>query len=223
MPRRMSAAEAVGLISDGASIHVNGFYQIGTPEDLIDELIAQKRKDLTIINNDGGSEKEGIGRLIYAGLVKKLICTWCGLNPKVPELVGKNEMELELSPQGTFVERIRAAGYGLGGVLTPTGLDTIVEERGWGTRLNLGGRDWLYHEPLKADVCILEAYTADTAGNLIFRRTQRCFGPFMATAASLVIASVVEPIVEAGSLDPDQIMVPGILVDVLVQQERKVQ
>jgi len=222
MPRIMSVSEAVSLIKDGASIHVNGFYQIGTPEDIVDEIIAQGKKDLTIACNDAGSEKEGIGKLIYAGLVKKLICTWCGLNPKVPELLDKGLIDLELNPQGTFVERIRAAGYGLGGILTPTGLGTIVEERGWGTRVNMNGNDWLYHTPLKADVCLLEAYTADEAGNLIFRRTQRCFGPVMATAADLVIASVVQPIVKKGELDPDHIMVPGPLVDILVQQKRQV-
>lgn len=223
MPRRMSAAQAVGLICEGAVVHVNGFYQVGTAEDVIDELIAQKKKNLTIVNNDGGTEKEGIGRLIYAGLVKKLICTWCGANPKIPELLDRKELELELNPQGTFVERIRAAGYGLGGILTRTGLDTIVEESGLGQRLTLNGQDWLYHTPLRADVCVLEAYTADEAGNLIFHRTQRCFGPVMATAADLVIASVVQPIVPIGALDADAIMVPGTLVDVLVQQERHVQ
>lgn len=223
MPRITSAAEAVGLIADGAFIHVNGFYQVGTPEDIIDELIAQRRTSLTIANNDAGSQHEGIGRLIYAGLVRKLICTWCGSNLELPGLVEQGVVDLELNPQGTFVERIRAAGYGLGGVLTETGLGTIVEEKGWGTRITIDGRDWMYHTPLKADVCILEAYRADDAGNLVFRRTQRCFGPVMATAADLVIASVVEPIVAAGELDPDHIMVPGPLVDILVQQERRMQ
>jgi len=222
MLQLMSAGDAVRLIPDGASIHVNGFYQVGTPEDLIDEIIAQHKRGLTIANNDAGSETEGIGRLIYAGLVKKLICTWCGLNSKLPELLKDGKIELELNPQGTFVERIRAAGYGLGGILTPTGLDTVIEEKGTGTRVTMNGRDWLYHTPLRADVCLLEAYRADDAGNLIFHRTQRCFGPVMATAADLVIASVVKPIVKRGELDPEAIMVPGVLVDVLVQQNRKV-
>jgi len=222
MPQSMSAADAVRLIPDGASIHVNGFYQVGTPEDLIDEIIAQGKCGLTIANNDAGSETEGIGRLIYAGLVKKLICTWCGLNSKLPGLLKEGKIELELNPQGTFVERIRAAGYGLGGILTPTGLDTVIEEKGTGTRVNMNGQDWLYHTPLRADVCLLEAYMADDAGNLIFHRTQRCFGPVMATAADLVIASVVKPIVKRGELDPEAIMVPGVLVNVLVQQNRKV-
>ena len=222
MLQLMSAGDAVRLIPDGASIHVNGFYQVGTPEDLIDEIIAQHKRGLTIANNDAGSETEGIGRLIYAGLVKKLICTWCGLNSKLPELLKDGKIELELNPQGTFVERIRAAGYGLGGILTPTGLDTVIEEKGIRTRVTMNGRDWLYHTPLRADVCLLEAYRADDAGNLIFHRTQRCFGPVMATAADLVIASVVKPIVKRGELDPEAIMVPGVLVDVLVQQNRKV-
>jgi len=222
MLQLMSAGDAVRLIPDGASIHVNGFYQVGTPEDLIDEIIAQHKRGLTIANNDAGSETEGIGRLIYAGLVKKLICTWCGLNSKLPELLKDGKIELELNPQGTFVERIRAAGYGLGGILTPTGLDTVIEEKGIRTRVTMNGRDWLYHTPLRADVCLLEAYRADDAGNLIFHRTQRCFGPVMATAADLVIASVVKPIVKRGELDPEAVMVPGVLVDVLVQQNRKV-
>jgi acetate CoA/acetoacetate CoA-transferase alpha subunit len=223
MAKIMSAADAGKLIKDGATIHVNGFFQICAPEDIIDELIAQNKRDLTITSNDAGSETEGIGRLIYQGQVKKLICTWCGLNPLVPKLIADGKLELELNPQGTYVERIRAAGYGLGGILTKSGLNTMIEEKGIGTRVTLNGSDWLYHTPLKADVCILQAYAADDAGNLIFRRTQRCFGLPMATAADLVIASVEQPIVKRGALDPDDIMVPGILVDVLVQQERRLQ
>lgn len=220
MGKLKSVQEAVQMIPDGASLLVNGFYQFGAPEDIIDEMIVQKKKNLTIANNDAGSATEGIGKLIYAGQVKKLICSWCGLNPLLPELVEQGKIELELNPQGTFVERIRAGGYGLGGILTPTGLGTIIEEKGWGERVHLGGKDLLYHTPLRADVCLLEAYEADELGNLIFRRTQRCFGPIMATAADLVIASVVTPIQPIGALEPDHIMVPGQLVDVLVQQRR---
>jgi acetate CoA/acetoacetate CoA-transferase alpha subunit len=220
MGKLKSVQEAVQMIPDGASILINGFYQQGAPEDIIDEILAQKKKNLTLYNNDAGEEFVGLGKLIYAGLVKKLVCSWCGLNPLLPKLVESGKIELELNPQGTFVERIRAGGYGLGGILTPTGLGTIVEEKGWGKRVNLGGKDMLYHEPIRADFCLLEAYEADWVGNLIFRRTQRCFGPVMATAADVVIASVVTPIQPIGALEPDHIMVPGQLVDVLVQQRR---
>ena len=211
--------EAVSKIKDGSVIHVGGFYSVGTPEDIIDEIIRQKIKDLTIISNDGGTPDEGVGKLIYNGNVKKLIVSWCGLTPIVPELVEKNMMELELNPQGTLVERIRAAGYGLGGILTPTGLGTVIEENGVGERVKLNNEDWLYHTPLKADVTVVEAYRADYNGNLMFRRTQKNFCQVMCTASDLVIASVVNPIVEMGELDPDEIMVPGTFVDVLVQRE----
>lgn len=214
----MEIKNAVSKIKNGSVIHVGGFYAVGTPDDIIDEILDQGISDLTLVCNDGGSPDEGIGKLIHAGRVKKLICTWCGLTPIVPELVDKGEMELELNPQGTLVERIRAAGYGLGGIVTPTGLGTIVEEK-WGSRVNLNGRDWLYHTPIKADVTIVEAYQADKNGNLIFRRTQRNFCPVMCTAGELVIASVVQPIVEMGKLDPDHIMVPGTMVDILIQQK----
>lgn len=221
MNKIMSVKEAVEKIKDGDVILAGGFYAVGTPENIIDEIIRQGKKDLTIVSNDGGTPDEGVGKLIYAGCVKKFICSWCGLTPIIPELVEKGEMELELNPQGTLVERIRAAGFGLGGILTPTGLDTAIEENGLGKRVNLNGRDWLYHTPLKADVTIVEAYTADKNGNLIFRRTQRNFNDVMCTAGDLVIASVAQPIKEMGELDPDSIMVPGTLVDILVQGEEK--
>lgn len=211
--------EAVSKIKDGSVIHVGGFYAVGSPDNIIDEIIRQDIKNLTIISNDGGTPNEGIGKLIYKGNVKKLIVSWCGLTPIVPELVNNGEMELELNPQGTLVERIRAAGYGLGGVLTPTGLGTIIEKDGIGKRINLNNEEWLYHTPLKADITIVEAYKADKNGNLVFRRTQNNFCQVMCTASNLVIASVVNPIVEMGELDPDEIMVPGTFVDVLVQKE----
>ncbi len=134
-------------------------------------------------------------------------------------MVEKGEIELELNPQGTLIERIRAGGFGLGGVLTPTGLGTIVEERGYGTRIRLNGRDWLYHTPLKADGAVVEAFDADEAGNLVFRRTQRNFCDTMCFAAETVIASVVNPIRKKGEIDPDGVMVPGVVVDYLVQRE----
>jgi len=213
----MSAQDAASIITSGSIVHVGGFYDRGTPDNIIDKIIKQGIRDLTVITNDTGGPSEGVGKLIGASRVKKLICSYVGFTPIVPDLVAKKELELELVPQGTLVERIRCAGFGLGGVLTPTGLGTHLED----TKqvLELDGKHWLYDTALKADFAIVEAYTADKAGNLIFRRTQRNFNVVMSSAADVVIASVVEPILEAGAMNPDQVMVPGILVDVLVRKE----
>jgi len=213
----MSAKEAVSKIPNGSTLHVGGFYAQGTPENIIDEILKQGIRDLTIITNDTGTPTEGTGKLVGAGRVKKLICSYVGLTPVVPELVDKGALELELVPQGTLAERIRCAGYGLGGVLTPTGLGTHLEEKK--QVLELNGKRWMYDTPLKADFAILEASVADKAGNLIFRRTQRNFNVVMASAAETVIALVVEPIVEMGAMEPDHVMVPGVLVDMLVRKE----
>lgn len=218
MAKIVSAAQAAERIHDGDIVLTSGFYGNGTAPDIIDALVKQGTKNLTVVNNDGGGPDKGVGKLIYHHQVKKFICSWCGRTPLVPELDAAGEMELELCPQGSLAERIRAGGFGLGGVLTPTGLDTIVEER-WGQRVTLNGKDWLYQTPIHGNVAILEAWQADEAGNLIFRHTQRNFSIVMAYAADLVIVSVNQPIQKAGSFDPDAIMVPGICVDLLVQQE----
>lgn len=215
MANIMDVKSAVSLIKDGAVVLSGGFYGNGTPAAIVTEMIAQKKKDLVVANNDGNTVEKGVGRLVAAGLVKKFICTWCGRLPIAPELAEKGEMELEINPQGTFVERIRAAGFGLGGVLTPSGLNTMIEEK-WGERITLNGKDWLYHTPLHGDVAIIEADRADTAGNLVFHLTQRAFSVAMCTAADLVIVEVTNPIEPVGSLDPEQIHVPGMFVDVLV-------
>ncbi|MBN1827831.1 MAG: CoA transferase subunit A [Deltaproteobacteria bacterium] len=211
--------EAIGHVKSGMTLHIGGFYGVGTPDEFIGEIIRHGIKDLTVVTNDSGTPEEGVGRLLYAGCIGKLILSWCGLTPIVPELVQKGKLELELTPQGTLAERIRAAGYGLGGVLTRTGLGTIVEEKGLGTRITVNGTECLYHPPLKADVTLTEAYMADKNGNLIFRRTQNNFNEVMCTAADMVIASVYKPIVEMGELHPDAVNVPGPLVDILVQQK----
>ena len=215
MAKILDVQEAVRLIKDGDTILAGGFYGNGTPAAIVSEILVQQPKDLTVVNNDGNTTEKGVGRLVAAGLVKKFICSWCGRLPIAPELAQRGEMELEINPQGTLVERIRAAGYGLGGVLTPSGLNTVIEER-WGERVTLDGRDWLYHSPLRGNVAIIEADRADTAGNLVFHLTQRAFGVTMCTAADLVIVEVTKPIEPAGSIDPEQVHVPGIFVDVLV-------
>lgn len=217
----MSAKDAVGRINDGSSIIVSGFCAVGSPDDIIDEIIAQEIKDLTVIANDGGTPITGVGKLLYAGKIKKFVCSWCGFTPIVARLVDENGMEMEFNPQGTVVERIRAGGCGLGGVLTKTGLGTVVEEKGWGKRIEIEGEEWLFHTPLRGDVALIEAYQADEAGNLVFNRTQLNYAEIASMAAGLVIASVVKPILKIGELDPDHIRVPGALVDILVQQDER--
>lgn len=219
MAKIVSAKHAVSLIRDGDVLMVGGFYTLGTPENLILELIRQGQKDLTVINNDFGNPQSGLGRLILSGRVKKAILSWCGYLDELPGLVEKGLIDLELNPQGSLVERIRAGGFGLGGVLTRTGLGTYIEEKGYGQRVNLNSQDWLYHTPLVADFALVEAYEADEAGNLVFHRTQRNFCDDMCFAGKTVIASVVQPIKENGEIDPDAVMVPGAIVDYLVQTE----
>lgn len=219
MAKIMNAKAAIALINDGDVILAGGFLGIGTPEPLVDELIIQGQNNLSIICNDGGSaEGKGIGRLVSNCQVNKFICSWFGYTPAIGEQANTGALDLELNPQGTLVERIRAGGFGLGGVLTPAGLDTMVEEK-WGQRIHVNGSDWLYHTPLRGNVALVEAYRADTAGNLVFRRVQRNFAPAMCFAADLVIAAVVNPIEPIGNIDPDEVVVPGIVVDILVPQQ----
>lgn len=218
MNKLISKEDAVSLIPNGATIMVGGFYTVGTPEDLVDELIRQGKKDLVVINNDFGRPDTALGRLLYAGHIRKMFLSWSGYLTKLPEMVEKGEVEMELNPQGTLVERIRAGGFGLGGILTKSGLGTIIEEKKYGSRINLNGEDWLYHTPLRADFTLVHAFDADFAGNLVFRRTQRNFSEMMCFAADTVIASIYNPIKQKGEIDPDHVMVPGPLVDYLVQE-----
>jgi acetate CoA/acetoacetate CoA-transferase alpha subunit len=186
---------------------------------MVDEILRQGKKNLTIINNDFGNPNSALGRLVYSGNVKKVILSWCGYLTRLPDMADNGEIEVELNPQGTLIERIRSGGYGLGGVLTTTGLGTIIEERGYGVRVNLNGQDFLYHTPLKADFTLVQAYEADEAGNLVFHRTQRNFCDTMCYAGDTVIASIVKPIKKKGEIDPDNVMVQAPLVDFLVQEE----
>jgi acetate CoA/acetoacetate CoA-transferase alpha subunit len=206
--------EAVSYIKDGMTIMIGGFMCAGTPEKLMDALVEKGVKDITVICNDGGWPNKGSGKLICKKQVKKLIASHVGLNPEVGNQMNTGELICELNPQGTLAERIRAGGNGLGGILTPTGVGTIVEEGK--ERITVDGKDYLLEKPLKADVALLGVSIADKQGNLYYEKSTKNFNPLMATAADLVIAGV-EKIVEVGEIDPNDVMTPGLFVDYMVE------
>jgi acetate CoA/acetoacetate CoA-transferase alpha subunit len=217
-----SADEAVAPIKDGSVIMVGGFMACGTPEILIDALVKKSVKNLTIICNDGGWPDKGVGKLIANGQVKRLIASHVGLNPEVARRSNTDaeadKLELTLVPQGTLAERIRAGGAGLGGILTPTGVGTLIAE---GKHIiNINGRDFLLEEPLRADFALIRASRIDKMGNTVFFGTTRNFNPLMATAADYVIAGACE-IVETGGIDPNAVHVSGVLVDAIVGGEKQ--
>ena len=203
----------VAKIPDAASLMIGGFMGVGTPERLIDELVRQGKRDLTVIANDTAMVGRGIGKLITAKLVRKVIASHIGLNPETQKKMLSGEMEVELVPQGTLIERIRAAGYGLGGILTPTGIGTVVEQ---GKRkLEVDGREYLLETPLAADFALVEAFLADYLGTLTYALTARNFNPVIAMAAKTVIVDA-EHIVPVGTISPDHVTTPAPLVDYLV-------
>lgn len=209
----VSAQEAVQCIKQGDTIMVGGFNYGGIPYTLVDALYDAGTDQLTMIANDTAYENVGHGRLVAAGRIKKVIASHVGLNKKTGEFYNAGKMDLELSPQGTFVERIRAGGFGLGGFLTPTGVGTIVEE---GKQvLEVNGKRYILELPLKANVSLVRAYKADRMGNLIYKGTNQNFNPAMATAADIVIAEV-DSVVDVGELDPNEIVTQGILIDMIV-------
>jgi acetate CoA/acetoacetate CoA-transferase alpha subunit len=212
----VSLQKAIGLIPDGATIMVGGFMAIGTPEHLIDELVRQGKRDLTIICNDNARPGQGVGKLVSAGLVKKTISSHVGLNPETQKKMLDKTMEVELVPQGTFVERIRAGGCGLGAVVTPTGVGTQVEEGK--LKLELNGKQYLVELPLRADFALIEAFLCDYMGNLSYALTARNFNPIMAMAADTVIVET-EHIVPVGMIAPDHVMTPAPLVDYVVPRK----
>jgi acetate CoA/acetoacetate CoA-transferase alpha subunit len=211
--KTVSLQEAVGMIPDGASLMIGGFMAVGTPERLVDELVRQDKRDLTVIANDNAAPGRGIGKLITAGLVKKTIASHIGLNPETQQRMIAGTLEVELVPQGTLVECIRAGGFGLGGILTPTGIGTVVEE---GKRkLAIDGEDYLVEPALRADFALVHAFLADYLGNLAYALTARNFNPIMAMAAETVIVTA-EHIVPVGVISPDHIVTPAPVVDYLV-------
>ena len=208
--------EAVATIADGASLMIGGFMGVGTPECLVDEIVRQGKRELTVIGNDTALPGRGIGKLITAKLVRKVIASHIGLNPETQQKMLAGEMEVELVPQGTLIERIRSGGYGLGGVLTPTGVGTVVEEGK--QKIEVDGRMYLLEKPLRADFALLQAFLADYMGNLTYALTARNFNPVIAMAATTVIVDA-EHVVPIGMISPDHVMTPAVLVDYLVARQ----
>lgn len=204
------------MLKDGMTIMVGGFAGCGVPEILIGAIVASGVKDLTIISNDSTHPGEGVSELVAAGQVKKLIASHIGMNPQTAEKMFAGEIEVELIPQGTLAERIRAKGAGLGGVLTQTGLGTEVEEGK--EKIEIGGKPWLLELPLGADLAVIRGSLVDLAGNIVYYGTTPSFNQVMATAADLVVAAA-ETLVEVGQIEPKDVMTPGIFVDYIVGGE----
>lgn len=217
MKRVLNCQEAAEMVAPGSRVMIGGFLAVGSPHGIIDALVQLGTADLTIIANDTGFPDRGIGKLIVNRQASRVIASHIGTNPPTGQQMNAGELAVELIPQGTLAEQIRAAGAGLGGILTPTGLGTVAQE---GKEvLVVDGKEYILATPIHADVALIKAHKADTDGNLLFRRTARNFNPLMAMAAKLVLAEV-EEIVEVGALDPDHVVTPGIFVDYLVQEVR---
>lgn len=217
MDKVVTLEKALEKIEDGMAIMIGGFLGVGTPEKLIQGMIEKGVKDLTIIANDTAFPEVGVGKLIVNKMVKHVKTSHIGTNPETGRQMNEGETEVELIPQGTLAERIRCGGAGLGGFLTPTGIGTIVEE---GKRkIKIEDKEYLLELPLRADVALIKAYKADKKGNLVYRKSARNFNPIMAMAADLVIAEAQE-IVEVGEIDPDEVMTPGIFVDMIVRGDK---
>jgi 3-oxoacid CoA-transferase subunit A len=209
-----SVEAAVAMVPDGASILMGGFGLCGIPENLIQALHARGTRNLTIISNNAGVDDFGIGILLKSHQVRKMISTYVGENKEFERQYLSGELQVELVPQGTFSERIRAGGAGIGGFFTPTAYGTIVAE-GKETRL-IDGKHYVLESPIRADFAFVRAWKGDRVGNLVYRRTARNFNPVMATAGRITIAEV-EHLVDTGSLDPDHVVTPGIFVNHIFQ------
>jgi len=209
-----SAAAAVALVPDGATIMMGGFGLCGIPENLIAALHARGTRGLTVISNNAGVDDFGIGILLRSRQVRKMIATYVGENKEFERQFLSGELDVDLVPQGTFSERIRAAGAGIGGFFTPTGYGTIVAD-GKETRI-IDGKPYVLEAPLGAGFAFVKAWKGDRHGNLVYRRTARNFNPVMATAAEVTIAEV-EQLVDPGEIDPDHVHTPGIFVRHILQ------
>jgi acetate CoA/acetoacetate CoA-transferase alpha subunit len=211
--RTVTLQQAVETIPDGASLMVGGFMGVGTPEPLVDEIVRQGKRDLTVIANDTAMPGRGIGKLVSARVLRKVIASHIGLNPETQRQMVAGELEVELAPQGSLIERIRSGGYGLGGVLTQTGLGTAAEA---GKRqIEVDGKTWLLETALRADFALVQAFLADYDGNLSYALTARNFNPVIAMAADTVIVCA-DNIVPVGVISPDHVVTPAPIVDYIV-------
>ena len=214
MSKFISIEEAVSKVKDGMTIMVGGFLTNGTPNKIVDALAKSGVKNLTLICNDTAYPDKGVGQLIANKQVKKLFVSHIGTNPHTSEQMNSGELEIEFCPQGSLAERVRAGGCGLGGILTQTGMGTIVAE---GKQIvNVDGKDYLLEKPLRADIALVGASLGDKAGNLVYRGTSQNFNPLMASAADLVIAEVNE-LVEVGEIAAENVKTPSIMVDFIVK------
>jgi acetate CoA/acetoacetate CoA-transferase alpha subunit len=201
------------MIPDGASLMIGGFMGVGTPERLIDELVRQHKRKLAVIANDTAIPGKGIGKLVTAGLLDKVIASHIGLNPDTQQQMIAGKIAVDLIPQGTLIERIRAGGSGLGGILTPTGVGTVVED---GKRkIDVNGASYLLETALRADFALVHAFLADYSGNLSYALTARNFNPVIALAADTVIVTA-DHVVPVGVIAPDHVVTPAAVVDYLV-------
>jgi acetate CoA/acetoacetate CoA-transferase alpha subunit len=208
--------EAVAMIPDGACLMIGGFMGCGTPEPLMDELVRQGKQDLTVIANDTAMPGVGIGKLVGAKLLRKVLVSHIGLNKETQQQMIAGELEVTLVPQGTLIERIRAGGSGLGGILTPTGIGTVVEEGK--QKIAVNGRDYILETALRADFALVHAFLCDYLGNLGYALTARNFNPLIAMAADTVIVKA-EHIVPVGVIAPDHVVTPAPLVDYVIEEE----
>jgi acetate CoA/acetoacetate CoA-transferase alpha subunit len=211
--KAVSTEEAVAMIPNGATVMVGGFMGVGTPERLLDEVVRQQKSGLILISNDAAVPGKGIGKLIDAALVSRMTASHIGLNPKAQQQMMAKKIAVDLIPQGTLAERIRAGGCGLGGVLTPTGVGTTVSE---GKRqIEIDGKQFLLETALRAEFALIHAFLADYSGNLSYALTARNFNPIMAMAADTVIVTT-DHIVPIGVIAPDHVVTPAPLVDYLI-------
>lgn len=214
MSKFISIEEAVSKVKDGMTIMVGGFLANGTPNKIVDALAKSGVKNLTLICNDTAYPDKGVGQLIANKQVKKLFVSHIGTNPHTSEQMNSGELEIEFCPQGSLAERVRAGGCDLGGILTQTGMGTIVAE---GKQIvNVDGKDYLLEKPLRADIALIGASLGDKAGNLVYRGTSQNFNPLMASAADLVIAEINE-LVEVGEIAAENVKTPSIMVDFIVK------
>jgi len=211
--RTLPLDQSVAMIPDGASLMIGGFMAVGTPERVVDEIVRQNKRDLTVIANDTAAPGKGIGKLVDAKLLRKAIVSHIGLNPETQRQMIAGSLEVELVPQGTLIERIRAGGYGLGGILTQTGIGTPVETGK--QRIEVNGKSYLLEVPLRADFALVQAFLADYLGNLSYALTARNFNPVIAMAAETVMVCA-EHIVPVGVISPDHVVTPAPVVDYLI-------